>query len=256
MSTWWNALGSIAVVTGVPLLLVVAWASSGRQLSRWLAPMVAFGAGALIGAAVFHLLPEAYHRRPQVAVVAAFAAAGGVFAFLLERWMHRWQHTEHDAPAPETAIGAFDDRSMVALNFLADSLHNFVDGALIAAAFIGGVGPGLATSAAMLAHELPRELGTFSIFLHYGARPGRAVALSAVSGALALLGGALTLVLDGATARVAEVLVPLAGGAFLFIGGSVMRSLQRARRAQPRSFEPALAFGAGLAISALGALIS
>lgn len=146
---------------------------------------------------------------------------------------------------------------MVVIGFASDAVHNFVDGALIAAAFLVGEGAGIATAVAMLAHELPREVGTFGIFVHYGTRPSRALLFSVLSGALAFLGAALTLTLGAETARVAEVFIPFAAGAFLFVGGAVTVSQLKAMRTWdlPRSQVVALAVGLGLsALSvALGA---
>ncbi|MDX2184621.1 MAG: ZIP family metal transporter [Gemmatimonadaceae bacterium] len=254
MSAWWNTLGSIAVVTGVPLGLVALLASSGRRLSRVLPILVAFGAGALIGAAVFHLLPEAYSRTHSSARVALSVVAGAIGSYLLERLLHRWQDTHHEAPAKDPSLASFDDASMVALNFIADGLHNFVDGALIAAAFLAGTGPGLATTVAMLSHELPRELGTFSVFVHYGATPRRAVWYNVLSGALAFLGAGLTLVLGEHTSSAAELLVPVAAGTFLFVGGTVILSVMKSARTRGFPIAQLCAGAAGLVLSALATL--
>lgn len=252
-----SAYLAVAVVTGLPLLVLAGLAGARRPLSRVLPWLVSFGAGALIGAAVFHLLPEAWERHPSVSFVALAVASGIVGSYFLERLLHRFQHTAHEAPAERDSLAAFEDPSMVVIGFASDAVHNFVDGALIAAAFLVGEGAGIATAVAMLAHELPREVGTFGIFVHYGTRPSRALLFSVLSGALAFLGAALTLTLGAETARVAEVFIPFAAGAFLFVGGAVTVSQLKAMRTWdlPRSQVVALAVGLGLsALSvALGA---
>lgn len=255
MTDWTAALGAIAVVTGVPLAVIALLAGPRRGLSGLLPTLVSFGAGALIGAAVFHLLPEAYERHPSLAFVAAAVTAGMVGSFALERWLHRFQHTRHEEPAQGAAIGAFDDPSMVIVSFFADGVHNFVDGALIAAAFIAGGGAGAATALAMLAHELPRELGTFGVFVHYGASPRRAVLYTLLSGALAFLGGALTLYFGEATARVAEIFIPFAAGSFLFVGGAVIASQHKAQRTWDLPLPQLVAVAAGFAVSAAALLL-
>lgn len=241
-------------MTGVPLAVILGIARPGQRLSRLLPLLVSFGAGALIGAAVFHLLPESYERHPAVGFVALSVAAGVVGSFLLERWLHRWQHTSHEAPAEAQSLAAFNDPSMVAVNFAADAMHNFVDGALIAAAFLAGQGPGIATAIAMLAHELPREVGTFGVFVHYGSRPRRAVWFTVATGAMAFLGALLTLRFGAGTARVAEFLVPVAAGSFLFVGGAVIVSQLKALRTWDLSRGQLTAIAAGFGISALAAL--
>jgi zinc and cadmium transporter len=251
---WATALASVAVVTLIPLLAVAALAIPGRPWRRVLPGLVSFGAGALIGAAVFHLLPEAYGRLPVAGLVAVFVATGMLGSYGIEKALHRWQDTHHEAPPVDPGTAAFDDPSMVALNFGADALHNFVDGALIAAAFLAGNGPGLATALAMLAHELPRELGTFGVFVHYGTPPRRAVWFNAASGALAFAGAILTIVLGARIATVASFLIPVAAGSFLFVGGTVLVSRLKVERTWELPLAQLTAFGAGLALSALAAL--
>ena len=251
MTPWTATLSSIAVVTGVPLALIAVLAGPGRALARLLPTLVSFGAGALIGAAVFHLLPEAWSRHPSVIFVALSMTGGMVGSFFLERWLHRWQHTRHEAPAEEQSLGAFNDPAMVAVNFAADGVHNFVDGALIASAFMAGEGAGIATAIAMLAHELPRELGTFGVFVHYGTRPARAVWFTVASGVLAFVGAGLTLTLGETMARVAEVFIPFAAGSFLFVGGAVIVSQLKALRTWDLPINQVVAIAAGFGISAL-----
>ena len=247
---------SLLAVTGVPLVVIALLAGTGRTLSRLLPTLVSFGAGALIGAAVFHLLPEAYERHPSVGFVSLSVAAGVVGSYLVERWLHRLQHTAHDAPSKESAIAAFDDPAMVAVSFGADAVHNFVDGALIAAAFLAGTGPGIATAMAMLAHELPREVGTFGVFVHYGTRPARAVLFTLFSGLLAFVGAGLTLWLGEGTAQTAEVVVPVAAGSFLFVGAAVMVSQLKAKKTTAMPMKQLIACAAGFGLSAAATLIS
>jgi zinc and cadmium transporter len=254
VTPWTATLISVALVTGVPLALIALLAGPGRSLSRVLPWLVSFGAGALIGAAVFHLLPEAYERHPSVGFVAIAVTAGMIGSLLIERLLHRFQHTRHEEPAAAPSISAFDDPSMVAVSFVADGVHNFVDGALIAAAFLAGEGAGIATALAMLAHELPRELGTFGVFVHYGTRPAKAVWLTVFSGALAFLGAGLTLVLGEGTARVAEVFIPFAAGSFLFVGGAVIVSQLKALRTFDLPVSQMVAIGSGFGLSALSVL--
>lgn len=256
MTPWTATFTSIAVVTGVPLVIILALAGPVRNVARLLPWLVSFGAGALLGAAVFHLLPEAYERHPSVGFVALSVAAGAIGSFLLERWLHRVQHTPHEAPPRDPSLSAFDDPAMVTISVAADGIHNFVDGALIAAAFLAGEGAGLAVALAMLAHELPREIGTFGVFVHYGTSVRRAVGLTLVTGSLAFLGAALTLWLGESAARLAEVLVPFAAGSFLFVGAAVMLSQLKAQRTWdiplPQLAACAIGFGLSAAATILG----
>lgn len=250
-----SAYLAIAAVTGVPLLLLIGLAAQPRPLGRLLPWLVSFGAGALIGAAVFHLLPDAYERHPDVGFVAVAVVAGAVGSFVLERMLHRLQHTKHEAPPSEPSLSAFDDPAMVAVSAIADGAHNFVDGALIAAAFLASEGSGFTVALAMLAHELPREVGTFGVFVHYGTRPSRALLLSVLTGGLAFVGAGFTLWLGQATATVAELMVPFAAGSFLFVGAAVSLSQLKAQRTFDLPVPQLAAAAAGFALSALAAAL-
>jgi zinc and cadmium transporter len=256
VTPWIPTFFGLLAVTGVPLIVIALLAGTGKTLSRLLPTLVSFGAGALIGAAVFHLLPEAYERHPAVSFVSLSVAAGVIGSYLVERWLHRVQHTAHEAPSEESAISAFDDPAMVAVSFGADAVHNFVDGALIAAAFLAGTGPGIATAMAMLAHELPREVGTFGVFVHYGTRPMRAVLFIVFSGLLGFLGAGLTLWLGEGTAQAAEFVVPVAAGSFLFVGAAVMISQLKAQRTWDLPVRQLAACAAGFGLSAAATLLS
>lgn len=248
-------MGSVAVVTGVPLVVILLLAGPGRGLARMLPWLVSFGAGALLGAAVFHLLPEAYERHPSVGFVAIAVAAGVIGSYLFERLLHRVQHTPHEAPPREPSLSAFDDPAMVTLSVVADGVHNFVDGALIAAAFLADASAGIAVAVALLAHELPREVGTFGVFVHYGASPRRAIVLTLFTGGLAFAGATLTLWFGERTAEIAEVLVPFAAGSFLFVGAAVMMSQLKAQRTWDLPVPQLAACAAGFALSALAAIL-
>lgn len=255
MSPWWSVLGSVALVSGVPFALVAMLAASGRRLPRLVAPLVGLGAGALAGTAVFHLLPEATARHPAGPFVGVLAVLGLFGSHLAERGLHRWQETSHDAePREPGGPAATDDPAMTAVNFAADGLHNMMDGALVAASWMAGGTSGTLTTLAVLAHELPRELGTFGVFVHYGTSPWRAVAYNAATGGLALLGATLTLLLGGRVTAVAEALVPIAAGAFLYVAGAVMLSQRRAHRAGAAASRQVMAAALGFALSAVAAI--
>lgn len=255
MTPWAQVLSSIALVTGIPLVVVAVLSGTRGNLARWLPWLVSFGAGALIGAAVFHLLPEAYERHPTVGFVSLSVVFGVIGSYLAERLLHRVQHTAHEAPAGDRELAAFHDPAMVAVSAVSDGVHNFVDGALIAAAFLASPGAGMATSVAMLAHELPREVGTFGVFLHYGTSPRKAVMLTALTGGLAFVGAALTLWLGEETAHAAEVVIPVAAGAFLFVGGAVMASQLKAQRTWDLPVAQLSAFALGFGLSAVAGLL-
>ncbi len=254
MTPWTGTLAAVAIVSGVPLAVVATLAAARRTLRRVVPGLVTFGAGSLAGAAVFHLVPESWERHPAASWIALCLTVGLVGSHLLERAVHRWQGSEH-AHAPDDAAAAEgaedDDAAMVVLNFVGDAVHNMTDGALVAVSFLAGLPTGMVVAAAILTHELPRELGTFALFVHYGTSPRRAVLYNALTGALALVGAALALLIGERVTAAAAVVLPFAAGAFLYLAGAVILSQLRRRGTWELSPVQAMCGLAGLGVSAL-----
>jgi zinc and cadmium transporter len=167
---------TVAGVGGAGLILV----TSEHTRQRIMRVLVAYAAGALLAAALLGLIPEAVEHAPARSVLATVLAAV-VACFVLEQVLV-WRHC-HGAPCEGHSAA-------VPLVLLGDGLHNFVDGAAIAAAFLDSVPLGLTTSLAILAHEIPQEIGDFAVLLDAGQPPRRALVLNLLSG-LAAVAGAL-----------------------------------------------------------------
>lgn len=162
--------------------------------------LLAFAVGILLAFALTRIAPEAVHLGLAPEAVGYGLLAGILAFFLLERailWRHDHGPVQGDAGHTHAAhVGP----AQVALVVLGDGLHNFVDGVLIAAAFLVDPALGWGTTAAVLAHELPQELGDFTILLAAGCTRRRALALNALSGLGMVLGGVggwLTLTTSG-----------------------------------------------------------
>jgi zinc and cadmium transporter len=110
------------------------------------------------------------------------------------------------------------------MTLVGDTIHNLVDGMLIAAGFLADPSVGILTVVAVGLHELPREIGSFSLFVHGGVRPMRAVAYNALTGVVAMAGAALTLVVGTQVVGLANYLLPVAAGTYLYIAQVVGRA--------------------------------
>ena len=117
--------------------------------------------------------------------------------------------------------------------FIGDALHNFVDGSLIAAGFLTDPTIGILTVVAVGLHELPREVGTFGLFVHGGIRPMRAVLYNLVTAGVAMVGAALTLSVGQRMASATTFLLPVAAGTYLYIAQVVGMSALHDRHHQP-----------------------
>ena len=116
---------------------------------------------------------------------------------------------------------AKDAATVVPLAFAGDALHNLVDGMLIAAGFLTDPTFGFLTAIAIGLHELPRELGTFGLFVHGGVHPMRAVAYNLVTAGISFIGAAVTLVVGSEMTRLGEYILPVAAGSYLYIAVAV-----------------------------------
>lgn len=224
---WRAAFAAVALLSAVPLaaLGVLAW--DARLVRRWAPHAAAVAAGALLGGALFQLLPEAYARTPDRATVPAVVAAG-VAAFFALEWLLHGTHDHHDL-AHGAGAAAGRRRALVRLAVTGDAIHNLVDGALVAATFLADVRAGVLTTAAVALHEVPREFGTFGAIVHGGVPARRALAYNAATAVAAGVGAAITLTFGERAAALAPVVLPFAAGNFLYLAGVLWRSLARER---------------------------
>jgi len=180
---------SAASVAGGVLSVVLAALVALTARASWIPPLISFAIGALLGAAFLELLPDAFANAQSVRGVAATVLAGILAFFVLEKlvlWRHyHAEDVEHD----DAALG--DQGRSGILILIGDSFHNFVDGVLIAAAFLQSTELGIVAAAAVIAHEIPQEMGDFVILLHSGFAKRTALVLNAVSGLAMLAGGLL-----------------------------------------------------------------
>jgi zinc and cadmium transporter len=191
MTLGWILAASVA---GGTLSAGLAAASLALR-ATWVPMLVSFAIGALLGAAFLEVIPAAFEAGEPHRV--AFAILGGIIAFFILEKLLLWRHchTEHcevhDPHAAQPSAGAHDHGRSGALIVVGDTVHNFVDGVLIAAAFLQSVELGIVAAVAIIAHEIPQEVGDFLILLHSGYSKTRALVVNMVSSAATVVGGVL-----------------------------------------------------------------
>lgn len=162
-----------------------------RAQPRWIPTLVSFAVGALLGAVFLDILPHLFEETRNPGRTAAFIL-GGILAFFVLEKLLLWRHHHHhdDAEREEHARHGHDHGRSGYMIVAGDSFHNFTDGIIIASAFMADVRLGLVTALAIIAHEIPQEIGDFIVLLHSGFSRGKALLLNALSG-LATVAGAL-----------------------------------------------------------------
>ena len=201
-----------ACLAGTLLSLALAALVAFRVTAHWISTLVSYAVGALLGAAFLDLLPHIFKESRHPERVAAFVLAGILVFFMLEKlllWRHHHHHSaEEQAEAEEEMrhTGHDHGRSGWMIVF-GDSFHNFTDGVIIAGAFIADVKLGVVTSLAIIAHEIPQEIGDFVVLLHSGFGRRKALFWNAVSGLSAVVGGVIAyFALSAVTGWLPEIL--------------------------------------------------
>ncbi|HLP97829.1 MAG TPA: ZIP family metal transporter [Sideroxyarcus sp.] len=185
---------------------------------RYLGGLVSYAIGALLGAVFLDILPEALELAPSAATVSATVLLGILLFFTLEKVLI-WRHCHHDHCEAHEPHGhaANDYGRSGTMVIIGDTFHNFVDGIIIAAAFLADTHLGIVTALAIIAHEVPQEVGDFAILLHSGYSKLRAFQMNLISSFATLVGGVLGyLVLQDMQALV-PYLLALAAASMIYV---------------------------------------
>ena len=184
----------------------------GTKLQRILLFLVSFAVGALFGDAFIHLLPETFKRVGTNLTASLLIVSGILIFFILEKFV-RWRHchipTSSGHPHP-----------MVFMNLIGDGAHNFIDGLLIGASYSVSMQIGIATTLAVLFHEIPQEIGDFGVLVHGGLSVKKALTFNFLSALTALLGALISLIIGPRVAVYSTFLLPVTAGGFIYIAGS------------------------------------
>lgn len=192
--------------------LIIIWHKKilTEQLTIYL---VAGATGAMLGGAFFHLLPEALEVQEALSVFVNFTA-GFLFFLLLEKILH-WHHCQQ-----QTLEKTSEHKQLGYLSLIGDGFHNLIDGMVIYAAFVSGPTLGWTTLLAVIAHEIPQELGDFGILLYAGFSRQRALWFNFLSALSAIVGVILSYWLSQEIQLLETYLLGFAAGGFVYIAGT------------------------------------
>ena len=204
-------LGSVLGVLGGSLLLL------RKKLSHTVTHgLAAFAAGSLLGAAFLDLLPESFHHMEELGIQEAegsvlfFVLVGILIFFLLERFIH-WFHHHHRNHTDEGV------KPIVPLIVFGDGVHNFIDGVVIAATFMVDIRLGIITTFAIVAHEVPQEIGDVGLLLHQGLKKSKVFLYNLFSQGMSVVGGVLTYFIGSSVEGVLPILLAVTSGFFIYI---------------------------------------
>ena len=221
MSTFFIALG-LSLVGGLGGLLVASGVllikdSTRSRLVPWL---VSYAVGALLGVSLLALLPTTLEQLPPSRVFATLL--WGILLFFVLEKLVLWRHCHvHDCEVHESSVVPV---------LVGDAFHNFVDGAVVAAAVMTSVPLGVSTAIAVAAHEIPQEVGEFAILLHAGYARRRALLLNVLSGLASAVGAVVAFVAFDVVPQLLPYFLALAAASFLYVAmADLIPGLHRGR---------------------------
>jgi zinc and cadmium transporter len=180
-----------------------------KVLNKILLILVSLSAGALMGGAFLHLIPEAVEESEGTDVF-IFVLVGFVLFFIIEKVLH-WRHCHK---------GKCDVHTFSYMNLVGDSIHNFIDGLILAASFVTSVELGLTTTIAIAAHEIPQEIGDFGVLIYGGFKKKKAIILNFVVALTIVLGGIIGYLISKSVESAVAFLLPFAAGGFIYIAAT------------------------------------
>ncbi len=213
-----NILLATLIVSFFSLSGILALSLREDTLHKILFFLIAFSAGTILGAALFDLLPEAIEHLEE-SIVFLYIASGFVAFYFLERfiyWYHGHGHHEDLLEFSEEQR----TKGFAYLNVLGDGIHNFIDGMIIAASFNADFSVGIATTIAVIFHELPQEMGDYGVLVYAGFNRARALLLNFGAALSVVLGGLFAIFFLEAVEALSGTLIAFSAGAFLYLSAS------------------------------------
>jgi zinc and cadmium transporter len=202
----WILLSTFAVSL-IALIGIFALLLKESLLERLLLMFVAFSAGALMGGAFIHLIPEATEHF-SISIVGLAILGGFSGFFIIEKVLH-WRHCHED----HCTIHTF-----AYMNLIGDSIHNFIDGLIIAASYLTSIPLGITTTIAVTLHEIPQEIGDFGVLIYGKFSRKKALLLNFITALAAVAGGILGYFI--ASTYILGYLLPVAAGGFIYVAAT------------------------------------
>ena len=180
-----------------------------KLLNKILLILVSLSAGALMGGAFLHLIPEAVKESQEMDIF-LFVLVGFILFFVIEKVLH-WRHCHK---------GKCDVHTFHYMNLVGDTIHNFIDGLILAASFVTSVELGLTTTIAIAAHEIPQEIGDFGVLIYGGFKKKKAIILNFIVALTIVIGGLIGYFISKSVESAVTFLLPFAAGGFIYIAAT------------------------------------
>jgi zinc and cadmium transporter len=197
------------VVSLLSFIGIITLSLKEKKLNKILLFLIGLSAGTLMGGAFLHLLPEAVEGNPRLDVF-ILVLVGFITFFIIEKVLH-WRHCHK---------GECEVHTFTYMNLIGDSIHNFIDGLIIAASFITSIPLGITTTIAISTHEIPQEIGDFGVLIYGGFSKKKALLLNFLIALTAVLGGLIGYLISSLIEDMVLYILPFAAGGFIYIAAT------------------------------------
>jgi zinc and cadmium transporter len=223
-------------ISVISLVGIAALSMKEKQFRKILLLLVGFSTGTLFAAAFFHLLPEAAEKLGETAFGLALV---GILAFFVIEKLICWHHCHSRK---------HEIHSIAYMNLVGDGIHNLLDGVIIAASFITSVPIGIATTIAVAAHEIPQEIGDYSLLTYSGFSRKKALLYNFFTALTAIIGGIFTYFFAQQATWFSSYMLPIAAGGFVYIAAAdLLPELKKEARLETTALQMAFIL-AGVAV--------
>ena len=212
MTVRFYAICSVLLVSAISLVGVTTLGIKTEKLKKIILYFVSFSVGALMGDVFIHLVPQIIDSGGWTIWTSRLVLSGILFGLITEKIIHR-NHCH--MPITKTHVHPF-----VRMNIIGDIVHNCIDGLIIGASYLVSIPVGVATTLAVVFHEIPHEMWNFGVLIHGGFSKKRALLLNFLTALTSILGVLVALILGSHTQGLTMVLLPFAAGSFIYIAGS------------------------------------
>ncbi len=224
------ALVSVLIISLISFVGALALVLKRDLLNKGIFLLVSLAVGALLGDVFVHIIPESYEEIGDPTIISFLIIGGILIFFILEKVLHWHHHTLEHAEEHAHPIG-----KMV---LLGDGVHNFIDGLIVASSYMISIEVGVATTIAVILHEIPQEIGNFGVLIHAGYKTGKALWYNFLSALTAIAGAVSALIFGSITEAFALWLLPITAGGFIYIALSdLIPELHKDRRADQGVFQ-------------------
>lgn len=222
MTTLFYIILATVLVSLISFVGVLTLVVTKKALDKILLVLVALAGGGLLGGAFLHLIPESIkeigHDHEAVFSIFVFVLVGFLIFLLIEQFL-QWHHHHHVREHPHDERKS-PKKTMSYLILFGDSVHNLIDGLIIAASFIVSPLTGVITTIAVALHEIPQEIGDFGVLVYSGYKRWKALLFNFFSGLTAVIGGVLGFIFAKEAESAILFLLPMAAGGFIYIAAS------------------------------------